>query len=248
MRDSPEAAPDIDQQTCERRPLGRRRALVRSACRVRALPCAHQPCPRVVILAGDVHYAASYVLDYQRLRRAAGRRRRSLRRSRRRPTSTSRIVKLHLQPDPATSGRTGIPAVVRTIGLAREPRTARIQRRRALGWTRIMLLGSSAATSRPDEPRPLRARLRREPVILPEQGWTTTTRSGRRSGPTRSCRSSMRDPTTSASATWRTPGSRRSSARRRPTPSPTRPASPARARRAVRRRELSARGEPRRAP
>ena len=71
-------------------------------------------CPRVVILAGDVHYAASFVMDYQRfdvpaadgasLRRPAARRR-----------ATSRIVNFTSSPI-RNEWPHEVPALVRTIG------------------------------------------------------------------------------------------------------------------------------------
>jgi hypothetical protein len=64
-----------------------------------------------------------------------------------------------------------IPAYVRTIGLAENLEQLGFDGAARFGWTRMtppVLTGGDLAAH---EPRPLRARLRREPVILPEQGW-----------------------------------------------------------------------------
>jgi hypothetical protein len=126
-------------------------------------------CPRVVILAGDVHYAASYVMDYQRFDV---------------PTddggvpssdppppgSTSRIVNFTSSPI-QNEWPYRIPVIVRTIGMLENLERIGFDGAR-LGWTRIdppVFTGGDLAAG---EGRPLRARLRREPVVLPMLGWT----------------------------------------------------------------------------
>jgi hypothetical protein len=127
-------------------------------------------CPRVVILAGDVHYAASFVMDYQRFDVPAvlggvpppdppppgG--------------STSRIVNFTSSPF-RNEWPHRIPALARTIGIIENIERFGFDGAR-LGWTRMLppvIKGEAQASG---EARPLRARLRREPVVLPTVGWS----------------------------------------------------------------------------
>jgi hypothetical protein len=125
-------------------------------------------CPSVVVLAGDVHYAASYTMDYQRFvvatvdggvpssdpppRSATGRL----------VHFTSSAVRNAWMPAVATFARSiAIAENLERLGMA----GAR------LGWNRVtppVLTGGDIAAG---EARPLRARLRREPVVLPTAGW-----------------------------------------------------------------------------
>jgi hypothetical protein len=125
-------------------------------------------CPRVVILAGDVHYAASYALDYQRFDVPAAdggvpspdppp------------PTKSSRIVNFTSSPI-RNQWPYEVPALFRTIGLFENLEQVGFRGAR-LGWTRVTPPVFTGDDHAPDEPRPLRARLRREPVILPVLGW-----------------------------------------------------------------------------
>jgi hypothetical protein len=124
-------------------------------------------CPQVVVLAGDVHYAASYAMDYQRFEVA---------------TADGGVP----SPDPPPHSPTSrivhftssairnawMPAVAtfaRSIGTAENLERLGFEGAR-LGWHRMLppIFGSDDA---PGEARPLRARLHREPVMLPTLGW-----------------------------------------------------------------------------
>jgi hypothetical protein len=125
-------------------------------------------CPQVVILAGDVHYAASYAMDYQRFDV---------------PTdeggvppadppphsSSSRIV--HFTSSALCNGyEPKVAAFVRSIGIAEHLEQIGYEGAR-MGWTRMtppVMTGGDIAAG---EARPLRARMRREPVMLPTVGW-----------------------------------------------------------------------------
>lgn len=126
-------------------------------------------CPRVVLLAGDVHYAASFVMDYQRFTvppddggvPPADPLPRSM---------SSRVV--HFTASAIRNA--WFPAVttlVSAIGIAENLERIGFEGQR-LGWTRI---NPPVFTDSQDvaagEARPLRARLRREPVVLPTAGW-----------------------------------------------------------------------------
>jgi hypothetical protein len=125
-------------------------------------------CPQVVLLAGDVHYAASFAMDYTRFDV---------------PTVDGGVP----SPDPAPRSPSSrivhftasairnawddkVATFVRSIGLAEH--LEQIGTAGAvLGWNRIdppVLTGGDLASG---EARPLRARLRREPVVLPTVGW-----------------------------------------------------------------------------
>jgi hypothetical protein len=125
-------------------------------------------CPQVVILAGDVHYAASFTMNYQRY---------SV------PASQGGVP----PPDPPPKSMTSrivhftasairnawdpkITTFIRSISVAEKLEQVGFEGIR-LGWTRItppVLTDNDLATG---EARPLRARLRHEPVILPTVGW-----------------------------------------------------------------------------
>jgi hypothetical protein len=125
-------------------------------------------CPQVVILAGDVHYAASFVMDYQRFQV---------------PTDDGGVAPSDPLPSSSTSRvvhftssairNAWLPAVAtfaRSIGIAENLERAGFGGAN-LGWTRItppVFTGGDLAAG---EARPLRARLQREPVILPTEGW-----------------------------------------------------------------------------
>ncbi len=125
-------------------------------------------CPQVVILAGDVHYAASFVMDYQRFTVA--------------PSdggvppndppphsSSSRVVHFTAsafrnawQPRVATFARSiSVAENLERIGFAGA----------SLGFTRMTPPALTGGDDAAGEARPLRARLHREPVILPTEGW-----------------------------------------------------------------------------
>jgi hypothetical protein len=128
-------------------------------------------CPSVVVLAGDVHYAASYAMDYQRFTVAPAD-------GGVPPTdppprsSTGRVV--HFTSSAIRNA--WMPAVAtfaRSIGVAENLEHLGMAGSR-LGWTRLtppVLTGGDVAAG---EARPLRARLQREPVILPTGGWRQT--------------------------------------------------------------------------
>ena len=129
-------------------------------------------CPQVVILAGDVHYAASYTMDYTRF---------SV------PTEDGGVAPEDPPPHSPTSRivhftssairNAWLPAVAtfaNSIGLAENLEKLGFAGSR-LGWHRMLppvfggdSLGGDVATG---EARPLRARLHREPVLLPSGGW-----------------------------------------------------------------------------
>jgi hypothetical protein len=126
-------------------------------------------CPRVVILAGDVHYAASYVMDYQRFDVPAvdG----GVPPADPPPaTASSRIVNFTSSPI-RNQWPMRVPVLVRTLGLFDNLERVGFRGAR-LGWTRITPPVFTGDDHAPDEPRPLRARLLREPVVLPVPGWT----------------------------------------------------------------------------
>jgi hypothetical protein len=125
-------------------------------------------CPQVVILAGDVHYAASFVMDYQRFTV---------------PPSQGGVP----PSDPAPSSSTSrvvhftssairnawlpqIAAFARSIGIAENLERAGFGGAN-LGWTRITPPVFTGGDQAAGEARPLRARLQREPVVLPTEGW-----------------------------------------------------------------------------
>ena len=124
-------------------------------------------CPQVVVLAGDVHYAASYAMDYQRFAVPASEggvppfdpppR-----------SSTSRVV--HFTSSAIRNAWSPwVTAFTRSIGIAEHLERIGFEGAR-LGWTRMLppVLGSDEASG---EARTLHARLRREPVVLPTLGW-----------------------------------------------------------------------------
>lgn len=126
-------------------------------------------CPRVMILAGDVHYAASYVMDYQRFDVPAVEG--GVPPADPPPTTkTSRIVNFTSSPI-RNQWPMHVPVLVRAIGLFENLERIGFAGAR-LGWTRITPPVFTGDDHAPDEPRPLRARLRREPVVLPMLGWT----------------------------------------------------------------------------
>jgi hypothetical protein len=125
-------------------------------------------CPQVVILAGDVHYAASFALDYQRFTVA--------------PSDGGAV-----SPDPPPASSTSrvihftssafrnawlpwVAAFARSISVAENLEQAGFEGFN-LGWTHITPPVLSGGDTAPGEARVLRARLQREPVILPTEGW-----------------------------------------------------------------------------
>lgn len=126
-------------------------------------------CPRVVFLAGDVHFAASFVMDYQRFDvPAADGGVPSL--DPPAPTATSRLVNFTSSPL-HNEWPKAIPALVRTVGLIESLEPFGYNGAR-LGWTKLTPAVFTATDDvASDEPRTLRARLLREPVILPTNGW-----------------------------------------------------------------------------
>jgi Domain of unknown function (DUF4082)/Bacterial Ig-like domain len=125
-------------------------------------------CPQVVILAGDVHYAASFTMDYQRFSVPADEG--GVPPADPLPKSmTSRVVHFTASAirnawDPKET------TFIRSISVAEKLEQVGFEGIR-LGWTRMtppVLTGNDLASG---EARPLRARLLREPVILPTAGW-----------------------------------------------------------------------------
>jgi len=123
-------------------------------------------CPQVVILAGDVHYGASFTMDYQRFTVPADQ-------GGVPPTdpvpasSTSRIV--HFTSSALhNSWMPKVEMFTRSIAIAENLEKAGFDGA-ALGWHRMLppVLSDAAAS----EARPVRARLRREPVIVSTVGW-----------------------------------------------------------------------------
>jgi len=125
-------------------------------------------CPQVVILAGDVHYAASFAMDYQRFTVA--------------PSDGGAV-----SPDPPPALSTSrvihftssafrnawlpwVAAFARSISVAENLEQAGFEGFN-LGWTHITPPVLSGGDTAPGEARVLRARLQREPVILPTEGW-----------------------------------------------------------------------------
>jgi hypothetical protein len=127
-------------------------------------------CPRVVILAGDVHYAASFVMDYQRFDVPAvlG----GVPPSDPPPPGgpASRIVNFTSSPF-RNEWPHRVPALARTIGIIENIEGFGFDGAR-LGWTRMLPPVIKGDTQASGEARPLRARLRREPVVLPTVGWS----------------------------------------------------------------------------
>ncbi len=124
-------------------------------------------CPQVVILAGDVHYAASYEMDYQRFAVPADQ---GGVPSMDPPPAhnTSRII--HFTSSALHNGwEPMVEAFTRSIAIAENLEMIGFDGA-SLGWHRIdpPVLGSDLA---PQEARPVRARLRREPVMLSTKGW-----------------------------------------------------------------------------
>ena len=125
-------------------------------------------CPQVVILAGDVHYAASFTMNYQRY---------SV------PASQGGVPSADPPPKSMTSRVVHFTAsalrnawdpkettFIRSISVAEKLEQVGFEGIR-VGWTRItppVLTGNDLASG---EARPMRARLLREPVILPTVGW-----------------------------------------------------------------------------
>jgi hypothetical protein len=127
-------------------------------------------CPRVVFLAGDVHYAASYAMDYQRFDVLAVEG--GVPSTDPPPlTKTSRIVNFTSSPI-RNEWPMGMPMLVRTVGLLENLERVGFRGAR-LGWTRVTPPVFTGGDHAPDEPRPLRARLLREPVVLPVLGWNS---------------------------------------------------------------------------
>jgi hypothetical protein len=123
-------------------------------------------CPRVVILAGDVHYGASFALDYTRFPSNVPPGQDA---SQSPPShASSRIV--HFTSSAfRNSWDPLISTVVNSIGIAEN--VERLGMSGAmLGWKKIVppVLAAGSVT---EEARPLRARLAREPVLLPTNGW-----------------------------------------------------------------------------
>jgi hypothetical protein len=125
-------------------------------------------CPQVVILAGDVHYAASFSMNYQRYSVPADQG--GVPPADPPPASTtSRVVHFTASAirnawDPKET------TFIRSISIAEKLEQVGFEGLR-LGWTRMtppVLTGNDLAAG---EARPLRARLLREPVILPTVGW-----------------------------------------------------------------------------
>lgn len=125
-------------------------------------------CPQVVILAGDVHYAASFMMDYQRFTVA--------------PSdggavspdpppvsSTSRVV--HFTSSAFRNAwLASVATFARSISVAENLERAGFEGFN-LGWTHITPAVFTGGDAAPGEARVLRARLQREPVILPTGGW-----------------------------------------------------------------------------
>lgn len=125
-------------------------------------------CPQVVILAGDVHYAASFTMNYQRYSVPASQG--GVPPADPLPKSmTSRVVHFTASAirnawDPKQT------TFIRSISVAEKLEQAGFEGIR-MGWNRVtppVLAGNDPAAG---EARPLRARLLREPVILPSVGW-----------------------------------------------------------------------------
>ena len=127
-------------------------------------------CPQVVILAGDVHYAASYQMDYTRFAV---------------PTSEGGVPPTDPPPRYASSRIVHFTAsairnawdwhvatITSSIGVAENLELAGFAGA-ALGWHRVdpPVFGTDLAGG---EARPLRGRLHREPVVLPTEGWHAT--------------------------------------------------------------------------
>ena len=125
-------------------------------------------CPQVVVLAGDVHYAASFAMDYTRFEV---------------PTVEGGVP----SPDPPPSSpnsrvvhftasaiRNGwldkVATFTRSIGLAENLEQLGFAGA-LLGWNRMDPPVFGGTDLAPGEARPLRARLRREPVVIPTTGW-----------------------------------------------------------------------------
>jgi hypothetical protein len=124
-------------------------------------------CPQVVILAGDVHYAASYAMDYTRYSVPADQG--GVPPADPLPRSmSSRVV--HFTASAIRNGwKPKVATFANSIGVAENLERIGFEGS-LLGWHRMdpPVFGADLA---PGEARPLRARLRREPVILPTLGW-----------------------------------------------------------------------------
>ena len=125
-------------------------------------------CPSVVMLAGDVHYAASFTMDYTRFTVPADEG--GVPPADPAPSSpASRIVHFTASAirnawDPA------VTAIASSVSILEHLEQIGFTGA-TMGWHRMdppVLTGGDAASG---EPRPLRARLRREPVLLPTSGW-----------------------------------------------------------------------------
>jgi hypothetical protein len=125
-------------------------------------------CPRVVVLAGDVHYAASYALDYQRFVV---------------PTDEGGVPPADPLPHSMSSRvvhftssairnawMDRVASFARSISVAENLERIGFDGSR-LGWTRITPPVFNGGDLGAGEARPLRARLQREPVVLPTGGW-----------------------------------------------------------------------------
>ncbi len=125
-------------------------------------------CPQVVILAGDVHYAASYVMDYQRFEVPTDQG--GVPSADPRPHSPSARIVHFTSSAIRNAWMPAVATFARSIGIAEHLEQIGFEGSR-LGWTRatppVMTEGDPAA----GEAHPLRARLRREPVVLPTLGW-----------------------------------------------------------------------------
>ena len=127
----------------------------------------------MVILAGDVHYAFSASLDYHRYQVAPvdG----GVTPDDPLPASPdSRVV--HFTSSAIKNGwMAKVATFARSIGVAEN-----LERfgtpRRVLGWHRITppVFPDETPALAPGEPRPMRARLQREPVVLTSDGWSRT--------------------------------------------------------------------------
>jgi hypothetical protein len=128
-------------------------------------------CPQVVILAGDVHYAASYVLDYQRFEVPADQG--GVPPADPPPHSSSARIVHFTSSAIRNAWMPAVATFARSIGIAEHLEQLGFEGAR-LGWTRAtppVFPGGDVAAG---EAHPLRARLRREPVVLPTLGWKTS--------------------------------------------------------------------------